>query len=322
MSKASGMPQDDVDTFTPLNYFQFFWKDSLHEVLAEQTNLYSIQKTDNVVNINKNEIKQFIGIQIYMSIIALPAHFMYWSEKTRYAPISDVMKINKYRKLREFIHAADNLQKDNLENKNKRLYKIAPVTTHVRDNLEPECDNSVDEQIIPAKTKYSGIKQCNPKKPVRLGYKKFVCAGSSGMIYDFFLYTGSLTKTEKCTGAFFVKKLIETLPKQLNFRLYFDNWLCTVDLCRELIKSLGFPTVATIRSDRLQGCNLSSEKQLTTFGKGRSSFKTDANSGAFITRWYDNDVHEVKRWDRSKKESISIKCPKVVRNCNKSMGGV
>ena len=52
------------------------------------------------------------------------------------------------------------------------------------------------------------------------------------MISDFFLYTGSLNKTGKCTEALVVKKLIETLPKQLNFRLYFGNWFCTNDLCR------------------------------------------------------------------------------------------
>ena len=128
------MPPDDVNTFTPLNYFQIFWKDSLPEVLAEQTNLYCMQKTGKSRNTNKDEIKQFIGIQIYISIIALSAYFIYWSEKTRYAPISDIMSINRYKKLRQFIHAADNLQKDNFENKNNRLYKIAPVITHVREN--------------------------------------------------------------------------------------------------------------------------------------------------------------------------------------------
>ena len=93
--------------------------------------------------------------------------------------------------------------------------------------------------------------QYNPKKPVKRGFKNFVRAGSSGMIYHFFLYTGSLNKTEKCARAFVIKKFIETLPEQLNFRLYFDNWFYTSDLCREL-KSLGFPTVATIRSDGFQ----------------------------------------------------------------------
>ena len=93
-----------------------------------------MQKTGKSRNTNKDEIKQFIGIQIYISIIALSTYFIYWSEKTRYAPISDIMSINRYKKLRQFIHAADNLQKDNFENKNNRLYKIAPVITHVREN--------------------------------------------------------------------------------------------------------------------------------------------------------------------------------------------
>ena len=38
--------------------------------------------------------------------------------------------------------------------------------------IKPEIENSIDEQIIPAKTKYSGIKQYNPKKPVKWGFKK------------------------------------------------------------------------------------------------------------------------------------------------------
>ena len=70
----------------------------------------------------------------------------------------------------------------------------------VRENcigLGLECDNSIDEQIIPVKTKYGGIRQYNPKKPVKWGFKNFVCVGSSGMIYDFFLYTGSSNKVEK-----------------------------------------------------------------------------------------------------------------------------
>ena len=84
------------------------------------------------------KFKQFIGIQIYtvyISSIELTAYFMYWPEKTRYVPISDVMSIDRYKKIKQFIHAADNLQKDNLLNKNNGLYKIATVITHVRVNV-------------------------------------------------------------------------------------------------------------------------------------------------------------------------------------------
>ena len=53
-----------------------------------------------------------------------------------------------YKKLRQFIHEADNLQKDNLEHKNNGLYKIALVITYVQENcnsLEPDYDNSIDD---------------------------------------------------------------------------------------------------------------------------------------------------------------------------------
>ena len=38
------LPPDDVDTWTPLNYFKLFWKEELHELLSEQTILRSFQK--------------------------------------------------------------------------------------------------------------------------------------------------------------------------------------------------------------------------------------------------------------------------------------
>ena len=63
------------------------------------------------------KFKQFIGIQIYtvyMLSIELTAYVMYWPEKTGYALISDVRSIDRYKKIKQFIHAVDNLQKDNL----------------------------------------------------------------------------------------------------------------------------------------------------------------------------------------------------------------
>ena len=44
VGKVFNIPPDDVDTFTHLNYFQFFWKNSLHEVFAEQTNYTACRK--------------------------------------------------------------------------------------------------------------------------------------------------------------------------------------------------------------------------------------------------------------------------------------
>ncbi|XP_065665427.1 piggyBac transposable element-derived protein 2-like [Hydra vulgaris] len=286
------LPPNNVDTFTPLIYFQMFWKDTLFTLLAEQTNLYSVQISSKSVNVTETELKQFIAIQMYMPIFKLPAYYMYWSTEKRYPKIADLMSLSRYKKIREFLHAADNSR---LNDPNQKL-------------------GSIDKQIIPAKTRYSGIRQYNPKKPVKWGFKNFVCSGISGVVYDFFLYTGAAAiGSEKCNGSYVVKRLIESLPKNQNFKLCFDNWFCSLDLCLHLNK-LGILTTATIRNDRMQGCCLPTESEMRKKQGGSHAYKCDINSGIIISRWYDNkcvnlcstycdpdSILDVKRWNRTKK---------------------
>ena len=77
-------------------------------------------------------------------------------------------------------------------------------------------------------------------------------------MYDFFLCSGSSSKI-KCTGSNIVMKLLETLPKGENYKLFFDNWFCTLDLLLQL-KEMKILTTATIRMDRIKGCPLVAEK--------------------------------------------------------------
>ena len=129
------------------------------------------------------------------------------------------------KKIRQFLHVNDNTRKDESGNKDNRLYKVQPVIEGVRQNclkIEQEICHSIDEQIIPAKTKYSGIRQYNPKKPAKWGFKNFVRAGKSGMMYDFFLYAGAKsTGQAKCTAESVVLKLCENLPTNCNHLLFF-----------------------------------------------------------------------------------------------------
>ena len=165
---------------TPLNYFQMFWKDEINTLIADQTNLYSFQKNTKSINTTDGEIEQLIGMQMLMPVINLPAYRMYWAVDTRYPPIADVMTRNRYMVLREYLHVSDNSKKDEEGNKDNKLYKIQPVLDHVRNNcttIEPEIEQSIDEQIIPAKTKYGGIRQYNPKKPMKWGFKILYAQG-------------------------------------------------------------------------------------------------------------------------------------------------
>ena len=99
------------------------------------------------------------------------------------------MSNNCYKLLRRYIHVVDSTKKGEEANKNDKILKIRPVIKAVRDNcqkIEPEPIHSIDEQIIPAKTKHSAIRQYNPQTPKKWGFKVFVCVGQRGIKYDFF----------------------------------------------------------------------------------------------------------------------------------------
>ena len=334
------LPPDNVDELTPLDYFEMFWKPELNELLAEQTNLYSVQQSSKSIKTDKNEIEQLIGIQMQMSIVQMPRYEMYWANDTKIPQVCEIMTKNRYKALRQYLHVSDNSKKDLEGNKYNKLYKIEPVLEHVRENclkIEPEQDHSIDEQIIPAKTKYSGIRQYNPKKPVKWGFKNFVRSGASGVMYDFFIYTGAEDKNGKkvsVTGPYVVHKLIDALPQNQQYKVFFDNWFCNLDLCIEL-KLLGFLVSATARSDRIKKCPLLAEKDLRKQGRGSFDYRTDMSSGLAVVKWLDNkcvhlctnyvnpiETSEVRRWDKSAKKYVQVTCPAVVKEYNKSMGGV
>ncbi len=82
----------------------------------------------------------------------------------RFPQVADVMPIKRFEKLRSFIHFVDNNTYDQAVS--DRLFKIKPVIEKVRQQcllIVPEEVHSIDEQIIPTKAKYSGIRQYNPK---------------------------------------------------------------------------------------------------------------------------------------------------------------
>ena len=162
-----------------------------------------------------------------MGIIPVPCYLMYWQQHTRISCIADVMPINKYKEIRRFLHAVDNSEKSLSGNKDDKLFKIRPVLETVRSNclkVIPEENQSIDEQILPTKTKTSGIRQYNPKKPHKWGFKALVRSGISGFMYDFFLYTGAKSiGEENCTAQNVVLKLVAELPTKKNFKVCFDN---------------------------------------------------------------------------------------------------
>ena len=334
--------EDITELLSPIQYFKQFWTDELNGLIVDQTNLYSVGKTGNSVNTNRAEIEQFIGMHLRMGIVNLPSYKLYWSQDTRYPPISDVMPLKRFQKLKASIHFVDNASLD--KSTKDKLFKIRPVVELVRQQclkIIPEECHSVDEQIIPTKTKYSGIRQYNPKKPKKWGFKNLVRAGSSGIMYDFFIYTGKNeefdTIPEFCNlqkSAQIVASLCKHLPSHAKHKLFFDNWFTTLDLLI-FLKRRGILACGTIRANRLQGCPLATNNEMKKSGRGALDFRSDMNTGIIIAKWHDNSsVHvasnflgteplgAVERWCPVEKRRKNIQCPKLILSYNKGMGGV
>ena len=136
-------------------------------------------------------------------------------------------------------------------------------------NVEPEQYNAVVEQMIPIKTKNS-MKQYLPKKPRKWGFKVFSRCGSSGIIYEFEIYTkkSSNAPTELGITGDLVTILCANLPKNQNYKVYFDNFFTSLRLLKKL-KNYGIHALGTIRPNRMEGAQklLESEKALKSKGR-------------------------------------------------------
>ena len=203
----------------------------------------------------------------------------------------------------------------------------------VRNNCiktEPEQHHSIDEQIIPAKTKRSGgVKQYNPKKIHKWGFKNMVRAGRSGIIYS----SKHSADADKCGAENSVLRLVQNIPKHPNYQVFFDNWFSTFPLLLKL-QSMCILATATFRMNHLAGCPLMSDKDLKKEGRGSFDYRIDMNSTLRVVKWHDNKAVTVastfggvgassteKRWDTKSKDHVDISYPDTIRDYNQSMGG-
>ena len=106
-----------------------------------------------------------------MSIISLTPYELYLLKDLRVDCVANVMNLKWYELIRHYLHANDNTEK---KDDSSRLLKVEPVVNALCTSflsIEQQQYQSINEQMIPAKTKKSGIRQCLLKKIHKLGFK-------------------------------------------------------------------------------------------------------------------------------------------------------
>ena len=130
--------------------------DDIFTNIIEQSNLYCSQKNINKnLNLNRNELEQFVGMTFYMSISKLPSSRMYWGTYTRVNQVADVMSVNRFEQIKSNLHFNDNT-KTEVPN-NDTLFKVRPLIDSLTTTFSEQTPQeylSIDEQVIPFKGKH------------------------------------------------------------------------------------------------------------------------------------------------------------------------
>ncbi|XP_033124673.1 piggyBac transposable element-derived protein 3-like [Anneissia japonica] len=258
---------------------------------------------------------------------------------TRVDRIANVMPVNRYFLLRTNLHI--NAAREPDAGNTNKFWKVKPVLDAVRNccvELPREEYCAVDEQMIPF-TGRVPAKQVIKSKPNPVGIKNFVLCGKSGRALDFEFYQGKGTGIPQETkhlglSASVVILLTNTIPRQMKYKICFDNYFTGIPLIREL-KSKGILSVGTARGNRLMGCPLKAPNKFKKEKRGSMEMKVSGEGDICVVRWMDNgpvtlvsnfvgieSKDQVRRWSAAAKEHIMVDRPKCVQVYNDNMGGV
>ena len=168
VSDKFSLPPENFENLSRYDIFLKFWSYDIIEIIVEQTNQYTVLKNGKSVNTNFAKIEQFLGIQMMIGHVQMFSYTNYWAAETRVNIIADTISRKQYKELRGSIHLVDNTLQD--QNKQEKLFTMRLLLEMAWANclkVEQEKVMPIDEQIIPSKTKKSGIRQFNPKKSVK-----------------------------------------------------------------------------------------------------------------------------------------------------------
>ena len=122
----------------PIDYFKSFMDDEMTQLIADQTNLYSVQcdVVKGSIATTKTEVERLLSVFLKMCIVQMPRNSMYWEAETMYTPIASLMSRDRFKKLKSFLHFNDNSKAPGkTDNTYDKLYEIRPLLQMLRKKL-------------------------------------------------------------------------------------------------------------------------------------------------------------------------------------------
>ena len=238
-------------------FFLKFFDEKIRENIVFQTNLYiqQKQKGKSILPTKKRELYGFIGINLLMGYHKLPSWLDYWKcDPDLSVPFASSVMSRRFGQILWNLHVNDNSTIP-AENKD-RLYKLRPLIPSLKENFVKRYDASrylsVDESMILFKGQ-SSMKQYNPKKTIKRGYKLWMIANTDGYINKFDVYQGKFDQVREDIKSFGLGKgvvlsMVDHLHNK-NHEVYLDNYFTSIPLLEHL-KNVGVHACGTIKANR------------------------------------------------------------------------
>ena len=143
------------------DFFHQPFPQEIYEKIDAETNRYAIQMQEQRGSLDRSwrptdaeEVKVYVGMRIYMSVIDLPDIKMYWSEDQFYGnfKVSDIMPRARFEKLSQYLHANDRTDYNRNDPNRDKLHLIRPVLDIVSEkrleSYQPHQNVAVDEAMV------------------------------------------------------------------------------------------------------------------------------------------------------------------------------
>lgn len=168
----------------PIDVFNLFFTDDVIGLIVDYTNRKALAANDTFET-TSDEIRKFMGILIFMSVVICPDIDFYWGFFGMPA-IQSVMCRNRFHEIKKFLSFADDSnRKRKGEDGYDALFRIRNLADALNSNFDsiPKTERlCVDEQMCATKTKHH-LRQYMPAKPHKWGVKLFVLCDSFGFAY-------------------------------------------------------------------------------------------------------------------------------------------
>lgn len=256
------LSKDFLSQMEVVDFLNHFLPDSLLSKLCDWTNLRArievarqnilLLETESDVkeirwkNVEKEEMKLFLGLTFLMGLIRKPELRDYWATEPLFVTpffLSVGLSRNRYMEILRFIRFSDSSQSDPT-NKYNRLAGLLEEVHKICSSFVPDKNLSIDETLLLFKGRLQ-IKCFIRIKRARFGVKLFVLTDSDGFMLHCIPYTGektdlrvddpdaqNLLKSEKTIVALMERSGL--LDK--GYVVHADNWYTSHALALYLFK--------------------------------------------------------------------------------------